>query len=123
MGSGPSSPSSLPCTSSGPSGREAQFEGEQDPDLVVVEAVLVTLQPLIVSHLVAQDAVGCPNDEVQDTEQEDAVDVVQLSDVCDDWGSSGPLDSGFGPGVGMFPGPMVIVGHGTLGTGGGTGGG
>lgn len=89
-----------------------------------MEAVLVTLQPLVVSHLaVVQDTVDCPGGVVQDTAQEDAVVVVQLSDFSDSCGSPGSPDPGFGPGVGLFPGPMVIVGHGTLGTGGGTGGG
>lgn len=100
--------------------------GEHEPDLVVVEAMLVTLQPLVVSHLVVvQDKVDCPEGVVQDTAQEDAVVVVHPSDVVDSCGSSssGFSFSGFAPGVGLFPGPMVIVGHGTLGTGGGTGGG
>jgi hypothetical protein len=85
---------------------------------------LVTLQPLVVSHLVVvQDSVDFPEGVVQDTAQEDAVVVVQPSDFCDSGVSPGFSDPGFGPGVGLFPGPMVIVGHGTFGTGGGTGGG
>ena len=131
--------------------KSAQFVMEQDPDLVVVEAVFVKLHPLIVSHLVVvHDSVVCPEDVVQDTAQEDTVVVVQSLDFWDIGESSGLpgpgessglsgsgessglsglgessglSDSGLDPGVGLLPGPMVIVGHGTLGTGGGTGGG
>jgi hypothetical protein len=109
---------------SSPSPKSVIRVGEQDPDLVVVEAVLVTLQPLVVSHLVVvQDTVDAPEGVAQDTAQEDAVVVVQLSDFWDSCGSPGCPGPGLGPGVGTFPGPMVIVGHGTSGIGAGTGGG
>jgi hypothetical protein len=107
----------LPCKS-------AQFVMEQDPDLGVVEAVLVILQPLIVLHMVVMhDSIDCPEGLVQDTAQEDTVVVVQSLDFCNASGSSEFADTGLGPGVSLFPGPMVIVGHGTLGTGSSTGGG
>jgi hypothetical protein len=104
--------------------KSAQFVREQDPDLVVVEAVVVTLQPLIVLHMVVvYESVDCPEGLVQDPAQEDTVVVVQSFAFCDACGSLGYPDTGLGPGLVLFPGPMVIVGYGTLGTGGGTGGG
>jgi hypothetical protein len=78
---------------------------EQDPDLGVVEAVLVTLQPLIVLHMVVMhDSIDCPEGLVQDTAQEDTVVVVQSLDFCNASGSLGFPDTGLGPGVGFFPG-------------------
>lgn len=120
--------------------RVAQSVPGQDPDLIVVATMLDTLprQPSVVTHVVVvQDSVDCPEGIAQDTAHEEAVVVVHSAEFDDGCGVEvcgvevcgvefcGSPDSspGFGPGVGTLPGPIVMVGQGTLGTGGGTGGG
>lgn len=103
MGLGLSSPPFLLEESSLLLCKSSQFVIEQDPDLGVVEAVLVILQPLIVLHIVVMhNSINCPEGLVQDTAQEDTVVVVQSLDFCNASRSSEFPDTSLGQELACF---------------------